>query len=219
MRAVFVGTDSLSLMTAQLLLDREHEVIIVERDREKIQSISEDLDVGFVHGDGAKPAILKEIGPEQTDVLYCLTENDQTNIIASLVGRSLGIPRVVTRIEDPEFEHICMELGLEDTIVPARTIGRYLADMFEGRDLLELSTLLRDEAGIFGFVVRKEEQGEISELHLPKDTRVAYLYREGRFMLPSEDMQLKAGDEVVVVGHRNRIPELEKRWAPPSAAD
>lgn len=216
MKAVFVGTDSLSLMTAQLLIAREHEVIIVERDRDKIEALSEEIDAGFVHGDGAKPAILKEVGPEHTDVLYCLTENDQTNIIASLVGRSLGIPRVVTRIEDPEFEHICIELGLEDTIVPARTIGRYLADMFEGRDLLELSTLIRDEASIFGFVVREEEQGSLEELALPKATRVACLYRDGRFMLPDEGTRLKTGDEVVLIAHRTRIPELEKRWAPRS---
>lgn len=219
MRAVFVGTDSLSLMTAQLLLNREHEVIIVERDREKIESLSEELDVGFFHGDGAKPAILKEVGPEHTDVLYCLTENDQTNIIASLVGRSLGIERVVTRIEDPEFEHICIELGLEDTIVPARTIGRYLADMFEGRDLLAVSTLIRDEASIFSFVARNEDQGEVRALPLPRDTRVVCLYRDGRFTLPEQTPRLKAGDEVVLIARRERIDELEKRWTPHNAPE
>ena len=65
-------------------------------------------------------------------MLFCLTGSDQANIISSLVGRSLGFGRVVTKINDPEFEHICIELGLEDMIIPARTVGRHLAEMFEG---------------------------------------------------------------------------------------
>lgn len=54
----------------------------------------------------------------------------RSTILASLVGRSLGFKRVVTKIEDIEFEHICKELGLEDVIVPSRTVGRLLAERF-----------------------------------------------------------------------------------------
>ncbi len=129
MRAVFVGASSLSLMTANLLLKRGHEVVIIERNKEYIAELSETLDCGYLHGDGDKPALLKEADPDNTDVLFCLTGDDRSNILASLVGRSLGFKRVVTRIEDPELEHICLELGLEDTIIPARTIGRFLADI------------------------------------------------------------------------------------------
>ena len=153
MRAVFIGTSGITLMAARILLRRGHEVVIIERDRERIEALAGELDCGYIHGDGSKPALLREADPDGTDFLFCLTGNDQSNIIASLVGRSLGYRRVVTRVEDPEFEHICLELGLEDTIVPARTIGRYLADMFAGHDMLELSAMLKDEARVFAFVV------------------------------------------------------------------
>ena len=63
-------------------------------------------------------------------MLFALTDNDQANILASLVGRSLGFKRVVTKIQDAELEHICKELGLEDIIVPSRTIGRFLAERY-----------------------------------------------------------------------------------------
>jgi trk system potassium uptake protein TrkA len=46
----------------------------------------------------AGPNILREVNPEQTDFLFCLTDSDQANVIASLVGRSLGFKRVVTSI-------------------------------------------------------------------------------------------------------------------------
>lgn len=218
MRAVFVGGGSLAVKTAHLLLGRGHEVVIVERDKERIEALSQELDCGFLHGDGSTPVILREADPAQTDVLYCLTDNDQANIISSLVGRSLGFGRVVTKIEDPEFEHICIELGLESPIIPARTIGRYLADMFEGKDPLELSTMIREEARAFSFVARSDDEGRVDALALPKNSRVICVYRDNKFLLPEDDTVLKSGDEVVVITHRDSLAALTERWAPAEPA-
>ena len=212
MRAVFIGASSLAVMTAQFLLKRGHEVAMVERDKEKLSTLSGQLDCGFVHGDGSKPAILRETDPGKTDVLFCLTGSDRDNIIASLVGRSLGFRRVVTKIDDPEFEHICIELGLEDTIIPSRTIGRHLADLFEGQDPLELSTMIRDEARAFSFVAHDQDAVAIKDLKLPDECRIVCVYREGKFLMPDEDTKLKVDDEVVIITHRKNLPALEERW-------
>jgi trk system potassium uptake protein TrkA len=214
MRLVFVGAGTVAIHTAQILLKRGHEVIIVERDKARIDELSEALDCGFVHGDGGTPAILRETGPANADFLFCLTGNDQTNIIASLVGRSLGFKRVVTRIDNQQYEHICIELGLEDTIVPARTIGRYLADMSVGHDMLEFSAMIKGEARVFSFVVGEEDDVAIAELGLPDMTRVVCVYREERFTLPESGDRLRAGDEVVVITHSRNMPRLEARWGP-----
>ncbi len=130
MRVVIIGASSLAVVTAKLMRERGEEVVIIEHDKDHIDALSEELDCGFLHGDGSKPAILREADPKGTDVLFALTDNDQANILASLVGRSLGFKRVVTKIQDAEFEHICKELGLEDIIVPSRTIGRFLAERY-----------------------------------------------------------------------------------------
>ena len=212
MRAVFIGASSLAIHTARLLLARGHEVVFIERDKERIDLLTEELDCGFLHGDGSKPAILREADPKQTHYLYCLTGNDQANIIAGLVGRSLGFSHVVVKIEDPAFEHICIELGLEDTIIPNRTIARYLADSFSGMDLMELSGIIKDEARIFSFVAHEEDAAPVSELKLPGDTRVACLYREDAFVPVHEDTPVKGGDEVVVITHSRNLAELHERW-------
>ena len=208
MRAVFIGASALTVMAARRLLKHGHEVVIIERDRERIDALTEELDCGFLHGDGSKPAVLRETGAGQTDRLFCLTGNDQTNIIASLVGRSLGFARVVTRIDDPAFEHICIELGLEDTIIPDMTIGRFLADMFEGRDLLEMSSMIKDEARVFSFVIHEQQAGPLEDLGLPDETRLVCLYREGKFLLAKDDVNLEAGDEVLLITHSKNLEKL-----------
>jgi trk system potassium uptake protein TrkA len=215
MRAVFIGASALSVMTARFLLSRGHEVVVIERDKEVIDALSAELDCGFLHADGSKPAVLREADPEHTDVLFCLTGSDQANIISSLVGRSLGFGRVVTKINDPEFEHICIELGLEDTIIPARTVGRHLAEMFEGTNPLEISAMIKAEARVFSFVAREEDARPLAELDLPDKTRVICIYRDEKFLLPEDDDRLKPGDEVVLITHSRHLPALAERWATP----
>jgi len=93
MRVVFIGAGTLALTTARLLLKRGHDVVIIERDKSIALELPEQLDCGVLQGDGSKPAILREADPEHTDILFCLASSDQANIIAALVGRSLGFKR------------------------------------------------------------------------------------------------------------------------------
>jgi trk system potassium uptake protein TrkA len=213
MRAVFIGASSLTVMTAEILLKRGHEVVIVECNKDRIDELSKNLDCGFVHGDGTTPAIQRETDPAHSDFLFCLAANDQVNIIASLVGRSLGFPRVVTKIVNPEFEHICLELGLEETIIPAGTMGRYLADKFAGRDLLELSGMIKDEARVFSFVAGPEDEGPLEQIAIPGELRPICLYRDHAFILPEEGTEIRAEDEVVVITHQKFLAKFKARWA------
>jgi len=214
MRAVFIGINPYTLATARAALAHGDEVVVVERDRARIDELAQEVDCGFIHGDGTHPQILKECGPKQADFLFCLTDSDQTNIIASLVGRSLGFGRVITRIDDPQFERICTELGLVDTIVPSQTIGRHLADLLHGRNPLEISSLIKGDARVFAFVAGKDEAGSVADLKLPDQTGVVCIYREGRYRVADADTELKADDEVVLITHADRLPELQERWKP-----
>jgi trk/ktr system potassium uptake protein len=213
MRTVFIGASSLSVATARILLKQGHEVVMIEQDKAIIDTLSSGLECGFVLGDGSKPAVLREVGPGHTDFLFCLTDTDQANILASLVGRSLGFKRVVTKIDDAELEHMCLELGLRDTIIPARAMGRYLAEMVEGQNPLELSGMIKGEARLFSFVAREEDQGAASDLGLSPESRVICVYRGGKFLIADDVTALKKGDEIVILTHRRVLPELAKRWS------
>lgn len=212
MRVAFVGASNVAVMTARALIERGHEVIVIERDRERLDEVMDSLDCSFLHGDGGSPEILSEADPKATDVLFCLTSSDQVNIIASLVGRSLGFRRVVTSIENPEYEHICQELGLEDTIIPVRTISRFLADMLAGIDYLQMQTLVRGQARLFSFKATRDDAGSIEELNLPRGARVVWFYRDGQFRLANGRTRLKCDDDVVIATHSENLQTLRERW-------
>jgi len=219
MRVVFVGAGDLSVETAKLLINRGHEVVIIEENKDKIDDLSDSLDCSFLHGDGSKPQILDEAGPEHADFLFCLTENDQYNIIAALVGRSLGYSEVIVHIHDEDYLNICNELGLERTISPSKTISRYLADTVAGIDILELSTLIKCEARCMMIQIDKTTEGSVADLDLPEGARVIAIYRNEHFMHVGSDSTLKTEDEALILTHSDQLAELKERFVPQESPD
>jgi trk system potassium uptake protein TrkA len=212
MRITFIGSGSLTLATVELLLADGHEVVIVERRRERINDLADHIDAGFIHGDGTSPDVLREVQPENTDVLFCLLDSDQANLLAALIGRSLGFPRVVPRVNDPQFQRIANELGLADSVMPNRAVASHLKELLSGEKSLELSSLIRGDGAVFNFVAKDGDAGPVDDLALPERTRVICLYRDEEFLLPGQTPRIETGDEVILVTHQHNLEALRERW-------
>jgi len=215
MRIIFSGASPLTITTARTLIKQGHEVIIIEVSKEKIDQISDELGCSFLHGDSAKPAILSQVDPKNSDILFCLTNSDQINIITFLLGRSMGFKRVITSIEDTDLVQLCRELGLEDTIIPVWAMSRHLDNMVRGLDNINLSTLLKEDARFFTFTAGEDDAVNVSELGLPKDARVIFYYRDNKLHFADDDTKLRKGDEIVILTHCNNLPDFNERWYPP----
>ena len=213
MRIVLVGASALTVATARALLDRKHDVVIIDKDQARLEELEQELDCGLMHGEGSRPSVLKEAGPENTDALLCLGEDDQNNIIASLVGLELGFPRVVTKIEDPEYQPICRHLGLSAIIVPDLEVGRSIADMVEGEEKTSLSARLSGDLRFFTFIAGKDQAVRCEELDLPDYARVMAVTSDERSVLGQPDTQINEGDEVVLITDAKHAPALRKRFA------
>jgi trk system potassium uptake protein TrkA len=211
MRIAIVGGGGLATTCARALIESGCEVVLIEKDGERIEQLRDTLDCGLLHGDGTSPAILREADPERCDALLCLAGSDHDNILASVVGRHLGFARTVTKIEDREYEPICVELGLGDTIVPDRTIARSLVDMVHGKTVLELSTL-GSEVRLYNFVVA--EAMPAAKLELPKRAIVIGVTRSDAFVFADEldGTQLEEDDQVFLLTHVDNVDALEERF-------
>ncbi len=214
MRIVFSGASPLTVITAKQLIQQGHEVVIIDANKEKIDHISDELDCSFLLGDSARPATLSQVDPRNSDILFCLTNSDQINIITSLLGRSMGFKRVITSIEDTDLVQLCHELGLEDTIIPIWAISRHLDNMVRGLDNVNLSTLLRQDARFFTFTAGEDDAVGVGELGLPKDARVVFFYRDNKFHFADNDTKLCKGDEIVLLTHCKNLPDFNERWYP-----
>lgn len=213
MRAIILGASALGIAAARELLDRGHEVVIIDLDTKRIEKLSDELDCGFISGDGTRPAVLRQVEPSPDDVLMCLTETDQDNILASLVGRTLGFDRVVTKVEDPDFEPVCTALELDDTIIPTREAARLLAGLCEGDEPIGLTATVKGDVRFFRFKAGDSEETKIEDLDLPEDTYVVAISNEEESRIAPPGTKITEGDEVLLVTVDCRLDELAERFS------
>ncbi len=211
MRFVLIGSNALTLATARMLLEEGFDVVIIERDKERIAELSEQLDCGFLHGNGGVPEVLEQAEPNSTTALFTLLDNEQTNIIVALVARSLKFKRVIPLVSESSFERICTELGLADTVAPNRAVARHLVNMIKGEKSLELSAKIHTDAEVYSFIVTEQEAGLIAEFELPKGCRIICLYRNDKMLLPDETDKLMVDDEMILITRTSRLSELKKK--------
>jgi trk/ktr system potassium uptake protein len=215
MRVVFLGASNLTVTTAKLAIESGHEVVIVELDPQRIDELSGELDCGFIQGDGSFPSILEEVGPENTDFLICFTDNDQDNIIASLVGQRMGFGQVITRIDNPDFGAICKQLKLEDVFNPDKLIADTLVDTIEGYKRARHTTELIGDLYFFKFQVTESTEKKLDSLDLPKDTQLVCVFREDKAYLVSNLEMLKEDDVVTLITREKQIQMLSEKFELP----
>ncbi len=212
MRIVFVGASNLTVTTARLAIERKHEVVIIELNQEKIDELSGDLDCGFIQGNGSLPDILEEVSPENTDFLICITNNDQDNIIASLLGHKIEFDHVITRIKNSAFDTVCKELKLENVFNPDKQVAQALIDQIEGNKQVKHSIELDGELIFFKFQIAKNSEKKFDALELPEDTKLVCVFRGEKSYLPSDLEVLKEGDVVTLLSKENHIEELSSKF-------
>lgn len=132
MRVVLIGASRLALASVKKFLDQGHEVVVIEKDQATIDALGDDFDCSFYCGDGAKPSVLADVDPANTDLLLCLSDDDTSNVLAALVAKSMDFSRVVLRLETRELLPICEQLELENVIVPDERVASELLSFAEG---------------------------------------------------------------------------------------
>ncbi len=211
MRVVFVGASALTELTAGMVVGKGYDVVIVSNNEEALANYRENLGCGLVQGDGTRPAVLREVSPKNTDFLFCLGPSDQDNIIAALVGRALGFERIVTKIDDPDFEQVCTELDLQDTIMPEEEVAESLLDLICGQHRAALSAAIRGQVRFYVFKVGEEYDGRhCHDIDLGKHTRAVAVnrFKEDKSEVVVDGIKLHKGDELVVVTHASELDRL-----------
>lgn len=131
MRIVVVGGGRVGLRTARLLVDRGHDAVIVERNPERCEALSDEYVATIVEGDGTDPEILRQTGLDRTDALVALTNETGQNLTACLLADRLAsddirtVMRVIDDDEAPYREFV------DATIDPERAGGRMAANAVE----------------------------------------------------------------------------------------
>jgi trk system potassium uptake protein TrkA len=209
MRIVVVGASRFGINTASQLIEKGHEVLMIDKDLERLEEIGEQLDCGMIHGDGSLPSIQREAFADHADALLLLTNVDNVNILAAIVGRSVGFERVIPQIVGSELLTACTELGLEDLITPHQTVAHSIVDMLEDEEESTVDLNFGSNMLVRRYWIGDKKAGQrINEMGLPNTCRVLGIVRDEIDKLVSDDTEIHRDDCMIVIVEKDGEEEL-----------
>ena len=212
---IVMGGDKTSVRAALTAPDYMN-VKIIEKDPERCEKLNEllgDSDTMVIHGDGRDLGLLEEEGIRNTQAFVALTGNAETNILACLTAKRLGVRKTVAMVENLDYVKMAEELDI-GTIINKMTIAAsHIFQMMLEADVDNLRSLMLVDAEVAEFTAAegsKVTKKPVKDLGLPQGATIGGLVRNGVGMLVNGNSQIEAGDSVMVFCHETKLNTIEK---------
>ncbi|SIO47570.1 trk system potassium uptake protein TrkA [Rhodovulum sp. ES.010] len=214
MRVVILGASRFGETIAEYLIGADHEVVLIDKDRTRLEKLAERLDCGMIEGDGTMPTVLREAFRDENDVFIAVTNASDDNILASVVARSVGFGRVIPQITASELIDVCHELDLNDLINPHATVAENICAGLVDQTAIDEETALRNQLALKRVYVPERMAGaRFGDIETPEEARVVALIRDEDEMFATEESELREGDYLLFVVDRDMLDALSDAFA------
>lgn len=188
---------------------------LIEIDEDRCEELNELISSNtmVINGDGRDVSLLKEEGIRSMQAFVALTANVETNILACLTAKRLGVRKTVALVDNIDYVATAESLDI-GTIVNKKTIAASeIYQMMMDADADDMKFIMTANADIVEFKVKegaKVTKKKVFELGLPQGLTLGGLVRNGEGMLISGGTQIQAGDIVMVFCHDLRLTKIER---------
>lgn len=218
-RIAIVGGGHIGLGLAEKLRhnNKDLQIKIIENSERRAQYISEHLkDVVVLSGSGLDKDLLAEANIAETETLVAVTNDDETNILGSLLAKQYGCKNVITLVNNNDYTPLIGPLGIDSMVLPrAKIVATIMQYVRRGR--IKSLHNLRDG---FAEVIEAEissnsslANSTIEEMQLANEVIVGAIVRGDEVIIPKSDTVFKAGDHVIVVASRAQASSVEKMFS------
>ena len=191
---------------------------IIERDEHRCEQLNDlftSEDALVINGDGRDMALLSEEGIRSTQAFVSLTGNAETNILACLSAKSMGVRKTVAMVENIDYVDMAENLDI-GTIVNKKVIAAsHIYQMMMDANVHNVKFLTTAHADIAEFVPvqgSKVTMKPVRELNIPRGMTIGGIVRNGEGMLVSGNTMIEPGDSVVVFCHNVDMKKVEKMF-------
>ncbi|MBW8056875.1 MAG: Trk system potassium transporter TrkA [candidate division NC10 bacterium] len=222
MRAIVVGAGEVGYHIAKRLDQEGHDVTIIEENAAVKERVEKELDVMTILGNGASPAALEAAGVRKTDLLIAVTDEDEVNLVISLLAKEYGVATTIARARNPEFSKSAFlqsggRLGIDTLINPNQAVAEEIARLVHTPAAAQVAFFAEGKVELLGIDVRPEAPALRQRL---KDLRsfqaqhpfiVTAISRNDELQIPYGETVIEPGDRLYVVAHRDDIPDILNR--------
>jgi len=218
-RVLIFGGGNIGLFLAQQLETEFPEVTVkaIEIDKNRAEFVAKTLSRTVVlNGDVLDPEILEEAGVAQAEAAVAVTNDDETNILSSLLAKRYGCERAITLINKTTYNPLVSTLGVDVVVNPRGiTVSKILQHVRRGR--IQAVHSLHEGFGEMIEAVAMETSGlvgvPLKEIRLPPGVIVGAIVREGQIIMPRGTSIIQAKDRVVLFASTSAVKQVEKMFS------
>jgi trk system potassium uptake protein len=200
---IIAGAGKVGWNLARELIEKEHEVTLLENERRRYLVVEQELEHAVQYGDASELWVLERAGIQRADLVIAVTGDDEDNILICQMARDkYGVERIVARVNNPRNLDHFKELGIEPAVSATDLILRLIEHEVPQYGLVHLLDLEEDRLEIIELQVSGESPvagRRVGELELPEGSLIISILREGGGFVPKPDTTIEAGDEVLIV--------------------
>ena len=192
------------------------DVKVIEMNPERCEYLNDILDNDktlIINGDGRDIPLLTEEGIKNTQAFVALTGNAETNILACLTAKRLGVRKTVAMVENLDYASMAESLDIGTIINKKAIAASRIYQMMLDADVMNVTFLMSANADVAEFIPKegsKVTRKPVKDLGLPPGMTIGGLVRDNVGMLVSGITQIQAGDSVVVFCHGQNMKKIER---------
>lgn len=186
---------------------------ISEERCEELNNLLDDDKALIINGDGRDTQLLQEEGIKNTQAFVALTNNAETNILACLTAKRLGVRKTVAMVENIDYVSMAESLDIGTIINKKAIAASHIYQIMLDAEVMNMRFIMSANADVVEFVAQEGSRvtkKPVKDLGLPKEATIGGLVRGDEGMLVSGHTQIQAGDIVMVFCHNINLKMIEK---------
>lgn len=197
---VIVGGGTVGLMLAECLEQADIDCKIFEKNYERCEYISTILTKSLViNGDGTDSSLLLNEQAEDADVLISVTDNDEKNLLCSLLAKQAGVKKVITRVSKGTNVLLFEKVGIDVAVSPNDAAMHEIYNHLIQPDISILATVERGQGEVIEILLSKDfKKRKIMDLKLPSKAIIGVIERDNHIIIPKGDTEVYPADNLII---------------------
>ncbi len=219
MRAIIIGAGKIGFNIAKLLVQEKNDVVVIEKDEDRVQNLQENLDVQVIIANGASAGSLQEAGIAETDLLVAVTGVDEINIIACMLAKNFGVGKTIARVRNPEYiednrsEGKSIFNGIDLMINPELVIAKEIANLIDVPEALDVVYYAQGMVQMLELKIPPQAPVAnkcLKEINYQSPFVIVAIFRDGQMLVPRGDDRILPNDIIFLLGKTKEMVRIEK---------
>jgi trk system potassium uptake protein TrkA len=223
MYVIVVGAGKVGWNLARELLDKGHEVTLIDNDRERYLTVEQELEHNVQYGDASELWVLERAGISRADMVIAVTGDDEDNVLICQVAKDKYlVDRIIARVNNPRNKQWFELLGVRPVVSATDLILRLIEHEVPEYGLVHLLDLPEQRLEIIEMLLPEDSRAagaRVGDIEMPEGSLLISVLRDGHGFVPGPDTVLQAGDEILAVLDPTAEEDLTTYFGPSGVSE